>query len=129
MSDEYKEWLKYAENDILTAETMSKLLKPPIEIVCYHCQQAAEKILKAFLVLKEEPVAKTHDLVFLLGKCLKFDIDFEIIKKECISLTNYGVNTRYPNVIDLVESDMDIAIKEMKVIHDFVVSKFKHNEK
>ena len=123
MDKEYIEWIKYAENDILTAETMKNISKPPMEIVCYHCQQAAEKILKAFLVLNDEPVTKTHDLVFLNSKCVKYDETFTEINKECIRLTNYGVNTRYPNIMDIIESDMDVALKDALKLKIFVTEK------
>ena len=38
-------WIQYALADYNAAVTMVRLHRPvPIEIVCYHCQQAAEKI-------------------------------------------------------------------------------------
>lgn len=123
MNNEHLEWLKYAENDILTAKTMRAIENPPMEIVCYHCQQTAEKLLKAFLIRKEEPLSKTHDLVFLNSKCIKLDQKFEYISKECFRLTNYGVNTRYPSVMDIIEEDMDKAIADADKIMDFVLSR------
>ena len=49
-SETAKEWFTYAERDFLTAEHLAKTLYPiPIEIVCYHCQQSAEKFLKGFI--------------------------------------------------------------------------------
>jgi len=126
MVNECLEWVNFAENDILTAETMSKLSKPPMEIVCYHCQQAAEKLLKAYLVLKNEPVLKTHDTVFLNSKCVMFDKSFDKINNECIRLTNYGVNTRYPNLMDIIENDMDIALKDISTIKSFVIKKLEN---
>lgn len=86
MDKEHMEWLKYAENDILTAKTMKNIDNPPMEIVCYHCQQSAEKLLKAFLVLKEEPFFKTHDLAYLNSKCIMLDENFKNISKECFRL-------------------------------------------
>jgi HEPN domain-containing protein len=123
MGKEYIEWLKYAEDDIITAKTMRKIDSPPMEIVCYHCQQAAEKLLKAFLVLKEEPVLKTHDLAFLNSRCIMLDESFKNISKECFRLTNYGVNTRYPGIMDIITEDMDKAISDADKIKDFVLSR------
>ncbi|MBN2050303.1 MAG: HEPN domain-containing protein [Spirochaetales bacterium] len=34
----------------------------PLEIICFHCQQAAEKALKAYLAYNEIRPPKTHDL-------------------------------------------------------------------
>ncbi len=128
MNKEYLEWVKYAENDLLTAETMSEIINPPLEVVCYHCQQAAEKLLKAFLILNDEQVIKTHDLVFLNSKCMKFDENFKSINKHCIRLTNYGVNTRYPNVMDLMEIDMEIALKDVLQVKAFIIEKLQRLE-
>ena len=38
--------------------------------VCFHCQQAAEKYLKALLQDLREPIPHTHDLVRLLNLLL-----------------------------------------------------------
>jgi len=39
-----KKWIRYAQNDYDFALLVSERFRPPIEIVCYHCQQTAEKI-------------------------------------------------------------------------------------
>ena len=39
-----EEWFKIAEMDIRTAEYLRNMRPVPIEIICYHCSQAAENI-------------------------------------------------------------------------------------
>jgi len=39
-----KEWFKYAERDLESAIFLIKMHPVPIEIICYHCEQSAEKI-------------------------------------------------------------------------------------
>ena len=40
-------WVKKAENDILTARHLAEKMHPtPDEIICFHCQQSVEAILK-----------------------------------------------------------------------------------
>lgn len=47
---EVREWLKKAEEDFAGALHLSRRRKKPLpDLVCFHCQQAAEKFLKAFL--------------------------------------------------------------------------------
>ncbi|OQY09721.1 MAG: hypothetical protein B6I28_02465 [Fusobacteriia bacterium 4572_132] len=75
------------------------------------------------MITKKEAVIKTHDLVFLNSKCIKIDNSFIKINKECIRLTNYGVNTRYPNIIDIIEKDMDIALKDVSIIKNMILKK------
>lgn len=44
-----QEWQNFAEMDLSTAEYLQGMRPIPVEIICYHCQQAAEKILKGYL--------------------------------------------------------------------------------
>ena len=68
----------------------------PTEIICYHCQQSAEKYLKGFLALRGEEIQKTHDLTRLNKGCQKYDKDFKQIEDDLLMLTDYAVNIRYP---------------------------------
>ena len=45
-----KEWLDLASMDFQCAEFLIQMCPMPLEIICYHCEQAAEKMLKGFLV-------------------------------------------------------------------------------
>ena len=43
------EWLRYAQNDLVVAKHCIEDLRPKqTEIAAYHCQQCAEKAMKAF---------------------------------------------------------------------------------
>jgi HEPN domain-containing protein len=52
MDDEVKGWLIKAESDFRVIEHELKLPDDEIvkDAVCFHCQQAVEKYLKAFLI-------------------------------------------------------------------------------
>ena len=43
------EWLDLAEMDLGAAEYLLGMRPVPVEIICYHCEQAAEKMLKGTL--------------------------------------------------------------------------------
>ena len=113
------EWFKYANMDFLSAEHLLTLHKLPLEIICFHCQQAAEKYLKGYLVFKNtvEP-PKTHDLVLLRIECMETDIRFESISRACEVLTRYGVQSRYPNEMEITKNDMQKALEYAKQIRD-----------
>jgi HEPN domain-containing protein len=55
MSETYqREWVQKAEEDYQAALALSRLRKRPTpNAVSFHCQQCAEKYLKAFLVSKD----------------------------------------------------------------------------
>ena len=69
-------WLRKARHDIETARRAVNHAEPITDTAVYHCQQAAEKTLKAVLIHYGEPVFKTHDLVALLTKCANSDQTF-----------------------------------------------------
>lgn len=91
-----KEWRRFAEMDLMSAEYLLKMRPVPIEIICYHCQQSAEKYLKGYLVLHGMNPPKTHDLNQLQKLCANISDSFSDIADHCSDLTAYGVQPRYP---------------------------------
>jgi len=43
------EWFNIADADLSSAEYLRGMSPAPLEIICYHCQQSAEKYLKGYL--------------------------------------------------------------------------------
>jgi HEPN domain-containing protein len=124
------EWVRFAKMDYDTAKNISLLHHPvPLEIVCYHCQQSAEKILKAFLIMQSEPLQKTHDLNILLNLCVNYDEAFDEYAAACIRLTSYAVFTRYPMGEDAItEYDMQTALKNAYEILEFTMARLAETE-
>ncbi len=70
MSEETKiarQWLLKAKNDLLNVDNNLKADLIPFDTICFHCQQAAEKLLKAYLVGNNKSYPITHDLLLLKG--------------------------------------------------------------
>lgn len=123
--DVAREWFNIADLDLSAAEFLQKMNPIPVEIICYHCQQSAEKYLKGFLALNGEEVKRTHDLIQLNKACQKYDDSFKTIQEECLMLTDYGVHLRYPFPMDILESDIVIAIKNAQTIRSYVLARAK----
>jgi HEPN domain-containing protein len=66
-------------------------------IICFHCQQAAEKLLKAFLVVKGQEYPYTHDLFLLLEKILPLNSEAGSLRDPLSILMPYAVEIRYPD--------------------------------
>ncbi len=82
--DIVKEWIKYSMMDLSSAHHLyATMLPKPIEIICYHCQQSAEKILKAFLLSNNWELERTHDLRKLCMLSEQFNETFIDIRNEC----------------------------------------------
>ena len=112
-----------AENDFEAAKILSFQVKPKLEIVCYHCQQCAEKMLKGYIASKNGKLQKTHDLVILCEACKNYDPDFEKIILNCSDLTIYSSEVRYPNVLEIEAYHMQNALTDASQIKEFIVSK------
>ncbi|MBR5760262.1 MAG: HEPN domain-containing protein [Thermoguttaceae bacterium] len=95
-----KEWLSYAESDLGVADHLFKTYRPkPLEIICFHCQQAAEKAVKSIIVLKgsQGGLPKRHDLFLLLNQVKNMVKIDEKFYDYADVLTPYGIAMRYPN--------------------------------
>jgi HEPN domain-containing protein len=114
------EWLVYAENDFSSAEYLLGKKPLPIEIICFLCQQSAEKALKGLLVLQGIRPPKTHDLVDLHDFCKPFTLDTDKILTQCKDLNDYSVRPRYPDETVITETRMRKALADAKAIMDFV---------
>ena len=93
-----REWVDKAEADFRGARTLARSRPPLHDLVCFHCQQCAEKYLKALLEELGIAVAKTHDLEQLLSVLLPYHPTLRSIKRGLDSLTDFAVDTRYPRV-------------------------------
>ncbi len=89
-------WLRVAESDRRVAQLCLSAIPPLHGVAAYHCQQAAEKLLKGLLVHAGTHVRKTHDL----------DVLADLVQAEFASMadllaplrewTAWSVAYRYP---------------------------------
>jgi HEPN domain-containing protein len=83
MNELTEEWLFKAEQDIYSADLLLHAGEIPVpDYVCFHCQQSAEKYLKAYLQEHQVEFKRNHDLVPLFRLCLSLDKEFQRIKKD-----------------------------------------------
>jgi HEPN domain-containing protein len=93
---EIQGWLVKAQQDLRSAEWLVTSPDHLFNAVGFHCQQSAEKMLKAYLTWRDEPFEKTHSLVALVSKCLPIEPSFESLRLAAVTLTPYAVTFRYP---------------------------------
>ena len=122
------EWLTFAEMDLGSAEHLLTYSPLPLEIICFHCQQSAEKCLKGILVLKKITPPKTHNLEELYILCEPFVSNIENIKIKCNVLNKYSVMPRYPREMMITETDMRGALIYAKDILEFLKPLFSVKE-
>ena len=99
MKRETAKWVRKAETDWEVAHKLAGETPPPCDVVCFHCQQAAEKYLKALLQENGLVVPRTHDLVNVLSLLLPGDVALTPLRRKARSLTQYAVDYRYPGTM------------------------------
>ena len=92
-----RRWIHKAENDLITARHTLTLPKGPTDTVCFHAQQAVEKVLKAFLTFNQTEFPKTHNLVYLLDKTHPLAPELEKYRAAFAEMSNHAVEIRYPD--------------------------------
>jgi HEPN domain-containing protein len=119
-SEVANEWFQFGKTDLEAAKFLTKMHPLPIEVICYHCQQSAEKYLKGYIAFNGSSIAKTHDLVILNKTCKNYSDNFRDIDDECIELVAYGVQVRYPYELEVNEQDMKTALICAEKIAKFI---------
>ena len=98
MKRQTAQWVHKAEGDWKSVGKLSAGTEPVRDTTCFHCQQSAEKYLKALLQDLGQFVPKTHDLEDLLDLLLPQDDTLKPLRRMLRSLTRYAVEYRYPGV-------------------------------
>ncbi|MGA2325023.1 MAG: HEPN domain-containing protein [Bryobacteraceae bacterium] len=91
------QWLDKAAADFEVAEQLCAQGGRFREIIAFHCQQAAEKYVKALLVRHQIEFPKTHDLAKLLDRLATANASIAESLRNADVLTPFGVEVRYPS--------------------------------
>ena len=76
-----------------------------LEDLCFHCQQAAEKAIKALLIRHGIPFPYVHDLAVLMLLLEKATGDLPDSIRRAAGLTRFAVQTRYPGTAPPVREE------------------------
>jgi len=129
VSKDCLEWLRFARMDIKAAHDLYSFQQNPrhrpIEIILYHCQQGAEKALKAFIIQHVMSIEglKTHDLQFLRETCVQWDVKYSKprIIGHCALLDPFSVTIRYPKQGFPLDSGFALrGLNSAKRVYNFV---------
>jgi HEPN domain-containing protein len=82
------------------------------EIVGFHAQQAAEKLLKAFLMARNIPYRRTHDLRELIDLIRDHGIKFPELLMEIRILSPFAVEFRY----DYIPMEEELPFNRQKAL-------------
>lgn len=112
-----KEWFRFANMDLdLAKHTLETMRPAPLEIICFHCQQAAEKFLKGVTVSFGNEPEKVHDLPKLLNTLRNFVSVPDELRRSALQLTQFGAKARYPNDMTVDEAQTKNAVAQAERI-------------
>ena len=119
--EEVQQWLTKSQRDLKVAWVLFKNEESLLDAVVYHCQQFAEKSLKAYLTYKNTTFRKTHDLDVLIDLCCQSEASFQELKDGADILTPYATEFRYPSdTIEPEKYEAEEALRIASLILDFV---------
>ena len=105
-------WLKRAISSLEKAKIGKISDALFYEDLCFDCQQAAEKALKALLIARNVNFPKTHSLNMLIALIKQQSMKVPHEVEESVILNDYAVETRYPGEYEPVtEEEYLTAVK------------------
>jgi len=111
--EQAKKFLNKAAEDEALLDFVIDSPKITDEIFGFHCQQAAEKLLKALLSCKQVRFGKTHDLVELIFLITKNLSPLPVDLMDLDTLNPFAVEYRYD---PFPENDPPVDRKELRAL-------------
>lgn len=103
---------------ILNSDFVNGDIELDINVIFFHIQQAAEKLIKALLAYNKVNFPKIHDMEELINILEQNHIIFELEKDKLIDLGDYAIEGRYA----VIHDDFEDAEKYI-----LLIEKLKHN--
>ncbi len=116
-----KEWISRALSNLERANLGKQTESIYYEDLCFDCQQAVEKSLKALLIFHQIEFPFVHSISKLLEIIEAYGITIPNIVFDSVILSEYAVETRYPGDYEPVDKEEYLtALKIAKFIYDWV---------
>ena len=117
MKRETGRWVRKAEADLQGANDLAQAVRPYHDLISFHCQQSAEKYLKALLIEQGQSVPKTHRLEDLLLLLLPHDASLQKLRRMLVALSRYAVDYRYPDE-NATKREAAAALRQAKKVRE-----------
>jgi HEPN domain-containing protein len=118
-----EQWLSRALSNLDRARAGKICETTLYEDLCFDCQQAVEKSLKALLVAYDKESPHTHLIGHLLETLEQTGLKIPDNIKAASDLTEYAVHTRYPGLYEPVtEEEYREALAIAERVHEWVIA-------
>jgi HEPN domain-containing protein len=116
-----RQWLEKAGHDRGIAETLMIQQSPYTDGICFHCQQAVEKMLKAALIARGIPFKRNHNLAYLADLLSEEAAIPDAFRDDLEHLEDYAVEVRYPDaMVEPTATDAQEAVSIVNTAPHFV---------
>jgi len=116
------EWISMGDEELDTARILIEN-NGSFRTIGFHCQQAVEKFLKAFLIYSERKFPKIHDLTELYNLCANVDSSIQLDLHYLINLTEYAVEIRYTVNPKIEEESLYSGYNYVNTVRAIILSK------
>jgi len=128
MNDNVREavaqWKAKAKSDWNAVKILLESAKGPKEVICFHCQQYVEKLLKSLLTLHGVEAPKTHDIRRLIQLAEPHAPELSDLADRADQLTSHGVQSRYPDDWRVINDDeMNQMVELAKEFGEILIQK------
>lgn len=113
-------WIRKADSDLDNAALCLASGKS-LDTACFHAQQAAEKLLKSYLMAYGLPAPFTHNIEKLVELCEQHNAAFQSMKALGQALTPYAVHLRYDEDFWPTEQETAAALQSAQALRAFVI--------
>ena len=114
-----EDWYRIGSKELKRAEIL--LQHKDVEGAAFNVQQTIEKYFKGFLLSKGWELRKVHNLETLLNDVVEYDPSFEEFRDECLKVTDYYFEDRYP--FTAVSGLTEEEVKQSLVIARRIIEK------
>ena len=109
-------WLRYAEEDLITAEIVLKQPHLPPRQAYWYALQTTEKALKAVLIFLQIDFPRTDDLN-ILWNLVPDSWQFKTVQSDLINLTGRMVDVQYPgDTPEPTKTEASIAVEQARAV-------------
>ena len=109
-------WLRYAEEDLITAEILLKQLHLPPRQAYLCAQQTTEKALKAFLIFLQIDFPRTDDLN-ILWNLVPHNWQFKMVQSDLTDITGCVADVQYPgDMPEPTQAEASEAVEQTRAI-------------
>ncbi|MEW5768268.1 MAG: HEPN domain-containing protein [bacterium] len=101
-----EDWFKIGAKEMKRAENLLNL--GDLDGAGFNIQQSLEKYIKGYLLSKRWKLKRIHNLETLLNDVVNYEPSFEEFRQECLKITYYYVEERYPFIVASELTDEEI---------------------